>query len=145
VKLKDYAKMITDIARAECGTRRVAVELGQKCWWYGGPDAQRGYEEGYFFPVNKDETVDEAGRDWEQDLVDHADRKAWEKLEIPAEGEYRADFYISAPNGYGEMELDSNVVITFSEGRPVYAYGTSGKSWDIDSTNVTFARTRSAA
>jgi hypothetical protein len=143
MKLKAYAKLITALAREETGSRRVAVELGKKCWWYEAGGVQHGYSEGYFVPVNQDEIVDEAGRDWEQDLVDHADRRAFERLDVPAAGEFTADFYISAPNHYGEIELDSNVVVTFQDGRPVYAIGTSGTQWDIDPTALTFGRVRS--
>ncbi len=145
MKLKAYSKLITDLAREETGSRRVAVELGQKCWWYEAAGTQHGYSEGYFVPVNQDETVDEAGREWEQDLVDHADRKAFERFDVPAAGEFTADFYISAPNHYGEMELDSNVVVTFQNGKPVYAVGTSGKDWSIDPESLVFERVRRSA
>lgn len=140
MKLRTFAKLITALARAEAG-HRVTVEIGQKCWWYTVDGEQRGYEEGYFVPVNKDETIDEAGRDWEQDLVDNSNRDYWSKLDVPAEGEYTADFYIYTPDGYGDVELDTNVVVTFQNGRPVSAVGTGGNCYTIDPNALTFERT----
>lgn len=130
MKLRKYATLITAMARADAG-KQVRVELGERTWWPVGNRNASSY--GCFEPLHDDPDA------WESDLFQTWGRDEWVKEEIPAVGKFTADFYVHVPAGWpGEWEMDTNVGVTFVNGKPVSAYCTGGREFLIDADAGTF-------
>jgi hypothetical protein len=133
--LRKYAKLITDMARVDAGSKRVRVDAGVKVWWLKADKTAHGND--LFRP---EFTYSDA---YESDLSDCWRGDLWKSEKIPASGTFTVDFYIHVPAWtFGDdWELDTNVVVTFVDGKPTRANCTGGRAFTIDADAMTFTQT----